>query len=135
MDYTLKLDDYTVIKDDEIEEYNNLENKNKVKANINKFFNMINMGDYELAYELLDEEFRQNGFGTIEKFKEYINSKMFKHNKVKFTAYSSELSPIYVYKITLKDASDTNENAQTYNYKILVKLLENNKFIMSFSQE
>lgn len=135
MDYTLELDNYTVINDEEIEDYNNLKTKDKIKTNITKFFNMINMGDYELAYQLLDEKFKQSQFETVEKFKEYINSKMFKHNKVKFVAYSSELSPIYVYKITLKDITDTSQSAQTYNYKILVKLLENNKFIMSFSQE
>lgn len=133
MNYTLKLDNYTIISKEDIEDYNNLETKNKVKANITKFFDMVNMGDYELAYGLLDEQFKLNQFETVEKFKEYINNEMFKHNKVSFIAYSSELSPIYVYKVKLKDI--TSENNEEYNYKILIKLLENNKFVMSLSKE
>lgn len=133
MNYTLKLDDYTIINDEDMEEYNNLENRKKVKENINTFFNMVNMQDYELAYRLLDEQFKKQNFETIEKFKEYINTKMYKHNKVEFDAYSNDMVPIYIYKVTIKDAE--NENSEQYNYKILVKLLENNKFIMSFSQE
>lgn len=133
MNYKLKLDDYTIVNDEYIEEYNKLENKKKVKTNITKFFNMINMGDYELAYGLLEEKFRQNNFDTVDKFKEHIQTKMFKHNKVKFNAYSSQMAPLYIYKVTLKDI--TNDSKEEYEYKILVKLLEEGKFVMSFAQE
>ena len=94
---------------------------------------MINMKDYELAYNTLDSEFKAEKFNTLEKFKEYVQNEMFAHNKIKYEAYSNQMSPIYIYKIILKDA--TNENDKQYNYKILVKLLEKDNFKMSFSQE
>ena len=58
---------------------------------------------------------------------------MFKHNKVKFEAYSYKLAPTYIYKVSLEDGD--NKNSEKYNYKILVNLLENNKFVMSFVKE
>lgn len=133
MEYKLRLDNYTIINKEDIEQYSKLENKEKVKANINKFFNMVNMGDYELAYELLDIKFKSNYYKTLEDFEKDVKEKMFKHNRVKFEAYSYKLVPTYIYKVSLEDGD--NENSEKYNYKILVKLLEDDKFVMSFVKE
>lgn len=131
MEYTLMLDNYTIENNEFNEKYNKVENAQKAKINIDKFFNMINMKDYESAYKLLDEEFKQKNFSTIEKFEAYIKAKTFNHNKIIYNTYNDEMSPIYIYNITLKDI--TNEQSKEYNYQIIVKLIEDTNFSISIN--
>lgn len=133
MNYSIVLDNYT-IKDSEYEEkYNNLDDEQKIQANVYIFLQMINTKDYRHAYELLDETFKQNNFDTLEKFKQYVNEKFFSYNiNISDTSEKSieQKGEYYSYKTILRN--NNGRAAQTKNLTIIMKLEENTKFKMSF---
>lgn len=126
MSYKVQLDNYT-LKDDEY--YNKLNNEDKVKYNIKKFVNMINMQDYESAYNLLDENYKKAYFTNLTSFRSYINKNLYNHNKVIFKAYSNDIEPVYVINTSIKNVENEEQSKEI---KFLVKLLEGTDFIMSF---
>lgn len=134
MNYTIILDNYTIKTDDYREKYKELEDTNKVQANSYIFLQMINSKDYEHAYQLLDETFKQNNFNTLEKFKQYVNTNFFNYNLN--SSISSEKSleqqgEYYVYKTVIRNNSGSA--AESKQLTIVMKLLEDTNFTMSFS--
>lgn len=130
MEYTVELDDYTIESEEYATKYKSLKNQDKGKMNINKFFEMINMQDYTLAYNLLDEEFKATYFKTQADFENFVKQYMFKYNKVAYRTYSDKIGSLLVYQITLTDATKDSNNEVKCN--IIMKLLEETKFVMSF---
>lgn len=130
MEYTVQLDDYTIESKEYIEKYEKAKNKDKGIMNVDRFFEMLNMKDYKLAYSVLDEEFRANYFKTQADFEKYIKQYMFTYNNVKYKTYSDQIGSLIIYGITLTDA--TQEDSKEVNCNIIMKLLEDNKFVMSF---
>ena len=68
MEYTLKLDTYTILTDEFKKEYDTEDSQKKVQMNLNRFILMINNQDYEAAYSVLDSDFKNNYFKNIEDF-------------------------------------------------------------------
>lgn len=130
MKYTVMLDDYTLKNEKFDEKYEKVSNRDKAILNINKFFEMINMQDYTSAYSLLDESFKQNYFKTQTEFENYIKTKTFRYNSLTYKEYNNEISSLHIYKILLKDATEQNTNE--YEFNIIVKLLEETNFVISF---
>ena len=130
MDYTIQLDNYTLENEEFIETYAKATLKDRGILNIDKFFKMINMQDFTSAYNVLDENFRQNNFPTQALFENYIKGKLFRYNKVDYKEYSNEISSIHSYKIGITDA--TGENTNQVELNVLVKLLNDTNFVMSF---
>lgn len=130
MEYTVELDDYTIEKDEFIQKYESSKNQDKGIMNIDKFFEMINMQDYASAYNLLDESFRETNFKTQADFKNFVNQYMFRYNKVKYKTYSDQIGSLLIYGITLTDS--TKESDKEVNCNIIMKLLEDTNFVMSF---
>ena len=130
MEYTVQLDDYTIESKEYIEKYEKAKNKDKGIMNVDRFFEMLNMKDYKLAYSVLDEEFRANYFKTQADFEKYIKQYMFIYNNVKYKTYSDQIGSLIIYGITLTDA--TQEDSKEVNCNIIMKVLEDNKFVMSF---
>ena len=60
MEYTVQLDNYTVDNEELNKKYKSLEDKDRGMYNVDKFFSMINRKDYTEAYNVLDENFKQN---------------------------------------------------------------------------
>lgn len=130
MEYTVQLDDYTLENETFNESYAKSTNRDKGILNIDKFFKMINMQDYTSAYEVLDENFKQNYFKTQADFENYIKTKTFRYNKVNYKEYTGKTTDIYVYKITLTDATQTNVGE--FEFNIVMKIIEGTEFVMSF---
>lgn len=130
MEYTVKLDDYTLESKEFNENYKKAKNQDKGIMNINKFFEMINNQDYTSAYNLLDSEFKANYFKTQADFENFIKQYMFKYNTVKYKTYSDQIGSLLIYGITLTDR--TEESGKEVNCNIIMKLLEDTNFVMSF---
>lgn len=130
MDYTLKLDTYTILSDKFKSEYNSGNVQKRVQLNIDKFVKMINSKDYNNLYNLLDEEFRNNKFKSVDNFEKFIKNNFYEYNKVTFNKFSNE-GEIYIYEITLKNKLDKNDTSEK-NVNIIMKLLDNYNFVMSF---
>ena len=128
--YNVQLDDYTL----EIEQYKaNYKKANGEKRcifNIDKFFRMINMQDYETAYSVLDENFKQNNFNTLADFEKYMRNNTFKYNIINPIGNSKIQTDIYSIEMFLTDATKQDQSTKPFN--IIIKLLDDMNFVMSF---
>ncbi len=133
MDYKVKLDNYTIKIDTYDEDYSKLSTDQKVQANAYIFLQMINTKDYEQAYNLLDETFRNTNFATLEEFKEYVRENFFNHNVNSYNISIQEEGNTYIYETEIKESSSSA--AEEKNLTIIMQLKEGSDFVMSFSLE
>lgn len=131
MEYTVQLDDYTLENKVFEKQYKEANNRDRGILNIEKFFSMINIQDYQSAYEVLDENFKQTNFKTEADFENYMKNKVFRYNKVNYQTYNDEISGIYIYHMILSDATGKSQNQ--IEFSIVMKLLEETNFVMSFT--
>lgn len=131
LEYTVQLDDYTLENEAFKASYKQANNRDKGILNIDKFFKMINMQDFETAYEQLDENFKQTNFPTLSDFETYMKNKIYRYNKVSYKTYNDQISGIHSYSLILSDATGQNETQIEFN--IVMKLLEGTDFVMSFA--
>lgn len=132
MDFTLKLDTYTISTDNFKKNYNVSNEQEKVMMNIDKWVQMLNNRDYTAAYNVLDQTFKNNTFGSEEDFEDYMRNNYSLFYKIKFSDFSEE-GTIFVQHITLVDInSDSNEGKEL---EIIMKLEKDTDFVMSFSIE
>lgn len=129
LNYTVKLDAYT-IEDERIEEeYNKYNTQKKVSYNANKWIQMINNKDYESAYNLLNETFKNTNWKTVDEFKKYIEQNYPSYYQIEsgqYQAYGTNHSITCI----LKDLDGNNQKSIT----IIMKLNENMDFEMSFNK-
>ena len=130
MVYKVRLDTYTIMPDNFKETYDSSNEQQKVAMNIDKWVQMLNTRDYTNAYNVVDETFRNNNWGSEEAFEQYMRELLPLHYDVEYTTYSNENST-YVQTINLTDI--TGETDETINLNIIMQLKDNYEFVMSFS--
>ena len=130
LDFTLKLDTYTIPTDKFKETYNTAEDYKKVQMNIDKFFQMINRQDYKTAYSCLAQNYKDNYFKTQEEFEKYVKNNFYTYNKVSYEKYEQKGNKLYIFSIKLEDI--TGENAEKKEIKIVMQLDDDLNFEMSF---
>ena len=104
-DLSIKLDTYTIETATFKEQYENGNEEVKVQMNINKFILMINNQDYEAAYNLLDDNFKNNYFNTLEEFIDYVKVYMYKYNNLELRNFNVN-GNVYICDVTLTDATN-----------------------------
>lgn len=129
MNYTAILDIYTVDIPELVEKYNKGNEKEKVAMNIEKILSAINDKDYNYVYDKLDDTFKNNKFDTVEKFELYIKQNMFDTNIAEYGNFSNE-GETYIYELNIK-LSEESEDIK--HVTVIMKLLEDNNFVMSFN--
>ena len=132
MNLEIKMDNYTIISDEFKEKYDQATDEEKVVLNIDKWIQMINSRDYKSAYEVLNETFRNNNWGSEEEFESYMKEKFPIHYKVEY-GNGSENNGIYTQEITLSDV--TGEKYTKTSKDIIMQLKDNYEFEMSFNVE
>lgn len=132
MDFTLKLDTYTIPTEKFTTTYSSANVQRKVMMNVDKWVQMLNNRDYTAAYNVLDETFRNNNFGSEEKFETYMRTNYPLHYQIKFSSFSEE-GITYVQHITLIDIN--SEDGKEKELDIIMKLKDGIDFVMSFSIE
>ena len=130
MNFTLQLDTYTIPTENFIKEYDEGDDQNKVLLNIDKWVKMLNNRDYNAAYNVLDETFRNNNFGSEENFENTMREKLPLHYEVQYNEYTEE-NGTHVTTITLSDIN--GESEETSQMSIIMQLKEDRNFVMSFS--
>lgn len=131
LNYEFTLDTYTVENDSFIKKYDNSSNQYKVGINIDKVISAINSKDFEFMYEKLDDSFKSKYFDDAGELGEFLKSNLFEFNKVSYVKFTENGNDIYTYN--LKISSYDEENKEIKDMTIIMKLLENRDFIMSFS--
>ena len=142
MDYSLKLDTYTLMTEKFKNEYDNGSTQTKVQLNIDKFILMINNQDYKNAYNLLDETFRDNYFKTIEDFENYIKLNMYRYNELQFDSFEVQ-GNVYVVDVSLTSNGEyekyneankgTGGSGYTFEWEFMVQLKDEYNFSLSFN--
>lgn len=102
MQFTVKLDNYTMESEEVKQTYESAKEQRKVQINVDKWILMLNNKDYKAAYEVLDETFREQYFGTVEEFEEYMRVKFPEYYGLTFSDLSEETG-VYIQKILLID--------------------------------
>lgn len=104
-DLSIKLDTYTIETATFKEQYENGNEEVKVQMNINKFILMINNQDYKAAYNLLDDNFKNNYFKTLEEFIDYVKVYMYRYNNLELRSFDVN-GNVYICDVTLTDATN-----------------------------
>lgn len=131
MEINIKLDTYTTDIPEFNEKYNEGNEQVKVGMNIEKVITALNNKDYRYVYNKLDNSFKNNNFATINVFEAYIKGNIFNTNVAEYEKFTEE-GQTYIYELKLKESEDSEE---TKNMTVIMKLLENNDFTMSFNIE
>lgn len=131
MEYTVKLDNYTITTDKFKQEYEKADAQNKVMMNVDKWIQMLNNRDYTSAYNMLDETFRNNNFnGDENAFEEYMRNKYPLHYEVSYVQFEEQPGDIYSQQVFLIEMGAETELGEYLN--IVMKLEEGTDFVMSF---
>ena len=137
MQYTLELDTYTLENEKFVTEYNESDEPTKVQMNINKFILMINNQDYDAAYNVLANSFKNNYFQTKEDFVKYAKQKFYRYNNIKIKSCDKQ-GNTYICKTVLSDLTNgvnKNSSMQTgsqFELNVAMQLGEGYEFVMSF---
>ena len=129
MNYELELDTYTIMSDNFKSAYDKADVQGKTMLNSDKWIQMLNNRDYTSAYNVLDETFRNNNFGSVDNFENYMRQNYGEHYDVEFGDFSNE-GNTYVQPVTLKNILENGENKKI---TIIMRLNENYEFTMSFT--
>ena len=132
LDYTVELDDYTILSEKFKQMYNDSKEDIKVKLNVDKWVKMLNNRDYRNAYKVLNKTFRENKFGNEEKFEAVMRKALPLHYKAMYGEFSDE-NGTYVQKIVLEDIEGKSD--KEIKLSIIMELKDNYEFEMSFSLE
>lgn len=129
-EYTITLDTYTLKQDKFNEKYKTATNNEKVGMNISEFFQMINAKDYNSAYSVLSNSFKEKNFKSQDSFEQYIKTKLYSYNDVNLVNFSDEISGVFTYYIEVSNKE--NENDTKIKMNIIMQLLENTEYQLSF---
>ena len=130
-DFSIKLDTYTITTEKFKETYNSSNDIEKVKMNIDKFFQMINRQDYKTSFDCLSSDFKKNNFINEDEFEKIVREKFFLYNKIEFIDCNKQGNGLYVCRIRLTDLLGESKEKRTNN--IIMKLSEDLNFEMSFN--
>lgn len=115
----------------EIEELKGMGEASRMKFYVSKYISYLEEGNYESAYNLLYDEFKQNYFKTQEEFTTYVKNK---YSDIITLDYekTERLGPYYVVTVNFKDLINNTKNCTQ-----LFVLKENgfNDFVLSFQAE
>lgn len=132
MDFTLKLDTYTIPTEKFIATYESKDEKSKVMMNTDKWVQMLNNRDYIAAYNVIDETYRNNTFGSQEEFENTMREKLPFHYEIEYSSFSEE-NGTYIQKINLIKIEDRSD--ESIPMFITMQLKEDLDFVMSFRLE
>lgn len=133
MNFTVKLDTYTITTDTFKETYENATDEQRIQMNIGRFMQMINRQDYITSYSYLADSFKNNYFQTKDNFEKYIKENFFLYNKITYKSIKKEFSNLYSCELYLKDL--TNKVQEIKSLNIVMKLEDDMNFKISFSIE
>ncbi len=140
MNFSVLLDNYTILTELEEEQYNEMENEEKAEYNIDRFIEMLKRSDYNTAYKYLNEEFKKNYFRTSDDLKKYIETNIFyiANSNTDIEAVDEESTGVYAITVKITKEINTLHNYGDYTpvtKKFFIKLNEGTDFELSFNVE
>lgn len=125
MQYSVYLDDYTILIANDLDKYNSSTNKQKATINVKRFLKAINEEDYVYAYSKFSEGFKENYFKELKTFENYTKKRWIDYNNIKNVTVKEE-SDIYICEV-----KTNSEITMKFN----VRLSEGQEYQISFKVE
>lgn len=133
-DFELLLDTYTVTTDKFAKEYQNANTQKQVMLNVDKWIQMLNNRDYEAAFNVLDETFRNNNFnGDVNEFESFMRTKYPGHYEVQYIDFSEQAGNIYTQELALSEIG-TEDTSKEQMITVIMRLQDDMNFVMSFTK-
>lgn len=135
-DYSnLTQEEISVMLDKEIDEMEintvaSLNERDRIEYYVSKFVEAIEEKDYEKAYEMLYDDFKENYFPTLSSFEEYAESKFSKVLSLDHTNFERN-GDYYILWITMSDPLSGKNSGKDINFVVRENAL--NDFDLSFS--
>lgn len=127
--YTVTLDNHTVLSTEQQKQYAGLTNEQKATSNVEKVMKLINQKDYQTVYGYLNTEFKNKNFPTVEAFTNYMNETFFENNIIGRMSIKTEGN---IYLITVPYKESLSIAAEEEEKTFIVKLGEGTNFELSF---
>ena len=108
MQYVAYLDDYTLVSEEEQQQYEKMSEEDKVQYDLAKFISMVEQKDYLQSYNLLDQDFKNSNFPTINDFKDYIKNQYYSDNYFNSCEKIGEENGFLKYELKLSNNASEN---------------------------
>ena len=123
-----------VIEGEKLELYN-LEEAERIKYYFNVYIGYLDNKEYEKAYNMLDDKFKNNYFKTLDSYVKYINSK---YSPIISVTYDdiTRMGNYYILDVTFLDLfSSTSDNMVGKKQKFVIYETDYDVYKMSFQAE
>lgn len=131
MQYSVFLDDYTIMSEEEEEKYKNLNKESKATYILSRVAIMINTKDYNKIYNSLDNTFKENNFSNVNDLKNYIKDNFYDINYIEIKDTINQNDEYVVYKCNVKNMQ---KQIESKNMMFAIKIMDEG-FTMSFGVE
>ena len=129
--YYILLDTYTTEIQELKDKYEKSKNAEKISMNVAKFIEALNLKDYDYIYSKLDKVFANNNYENVEKMKEFFENNLYKYNEIYSYEYKED-NGVYIFDLQI--ANKENERDLNKKITIVIKLVDNSDYVMSFSK-
>ncbi len=121
--------DYLSTNEEKIKYLSNLGERDRIEFYCNEFLKCIQNENYEEAYNLLYNDFKQNYFPTFDEFKDYIKKTYPYEFAVDYDDITRQ-GDIYVLRLKILDVLGSRENEKIQ--RIVIRENNYNDFVISF---
>lgn len=104
--------------------------RDRMEYYLKSFIDEVEASNYEKAYEMLYEEFKNNYFPTLEDFEKYAKKTFPKMSDISYTNFERN-GDIYVLWVTISDSLAGKDSAVEMNF--VIQEYDLNDFVLSFS--
>lgn len=116
-------------------ELSKMQQYDRIKYYMDKYLFYIEEQNYELAYSLLHDDFKQEHFKTLEEFKQYVIKKYPAVNTIEYTEYD-KLGTYHILTIKFSDILHaTSNDIPSFEQKYIIVENGLNDFKLSFQAE
>ena len=133
LNYTVMLDDYTIITKKSEEAYESAFVNTKAKYCIRRVIKALNEKDYEFVYNKLDVVQKNNIYRSLDEFIDFVNTHFYNKSNVEIgDDYLKVTESIYQYDVKITDL--TEEDLSYRNLVITVTVEEGTDFSISINE-
>ena len=119
----------------DLSELSQMQQYDRIKYYMDKYLFYIEEQNYELAYSLLHDDFKQEHFKTLEEFKQYVINKYPVVNTIEYEKYD-KLGMYHILTIKFIDVlNSTSNNIPSFEQKYIIVENGLNDFKLSFQVE
>ena len=123
-----------IITGEKVELYTMSETE-RIKYYFNVYLDYLDKKDYQSAYNMLDDKFKNNYFKTLDEFTQYVSSKYSPILSVEYNDLT-RMGNYYILDVTFLDLfSSTSDNMVGKNQKFIIYETDYDKYTMAFQAE